>query len=232
MIDPIVRSPTPVTLIGGAPARDNELETAVSFAPTVVAVDGGGDHALAAGLWPEAVIGDMDSLTKQGSQALEGRIHRIAEQSTTDFDKALRSIEAPLVIAVGMTGGRLDHELAAMTVLVRHPHRYCIVLGEENVTFVAPPRLTLDLPARDVFSLFPMRRVTGRSDGLRWPLDGLVFTPDDLIGTSNEVTGPVTLAMDDPGMLVILARDALGEVVRTLAALAERDAPRWPAPAR
>ena len=51
--------------------------------------------------------------------------------------------------------------------------------------------------------------VTGRSAGLRWPIEGLHLAPDGRIGTSNEALGPVHLEFDAPGMLVILPRAAL-----------------------
>jgi thiamine pyrophosphokinase len=215
----IVRSSVPVTLVGGAELRPGDLTTALGLAPTLVAADGGAGALLAAGLMPEAVIGDMDSLPAAAATAFAGRLHRIAEQETTDFDKALRHIAAPLIIAVGVTGGRFDHELAVMHTLVRRPDQTCIVLGAESLTFVCPPVIDLDLPAGTVFSLFPMGAVGVISDGLQWPTEGLGFAPDRVIGTSNAVTGPVRLLADGPRMLVILPRDTLPEVVRALTAV-------------
>jgi thiamine pyrophosphokinase len=61
----------------------------------------------------------------------------------------------------------------------------------------------------DRFSLFPMAGVTGRSEGLKWPIAGLQFAPDARGGTSNQALGPVRLQMDGPGMLVIVPRARL-----------------------
>ena len=66
------------------------------------------------------------------------------------------------------------------------------------------PGEQLDLPRGTRLSLFPMGPVQGDSEGLRWPLAGLDFAPDGMIGTSNEVSGPVRLRMQAPKMLVIL----------------------------
>jgi thiamine pyrophosphokinase len=171
---------------------------------------------LTAGLRPAAVIGDMDSLSAAAATAFADCLHPIAEQETTDFDKTLRHIAAPLVIAIGVTGGRFDHELAVMHTLVRRADRRCIVMGAESLTFVCPPDLALDLDPGMVLSLFPMGPVGVASDGLRWPTAGLAFAPDRLIGTSNEVTGPVRLMADGPRMLVILPRRTLGMAVKAL----------------
>ncbi len=212
----IVTSSVPVTLVGGATLRPGDLSTALTFAPVLVAADGGAGTVLAAGMTPEAVIGDMDSLPEDAAKAFAGRLHRIAEQDTTDFDKSLRHITAPLVVAIGVTGGRFDHELAVMHTLVRRADRRCVVLGAESLIFLCPPDFSADLPAGTVFSLFPMGPVRVASEGLRWPTAGLDFAPQDLIGTSNEVNGPVRLTADCPRMLVILPREALETVVAAL----------------
>lgn len=166
--------------------------------------------ALSAGLMPDAVIGDFDSVTPETLAAIpaDRQIH-VPEQDTTDFEKCLTRIRAPYVLGVGFLGARLDHTLAVLGTLIRHPARRCLLIGSEDVVFPAPPRLHLDLPGGSRLSLFPLRPVKGRSEGLRWPIDGLALAPDGIVGTSNEVSGPVRLETDGPGMLVILPRAAL-----------------------
>lgn len=187
------------------------------MAPTLVAADGGANVALAAGRVPDAVIGDFDSIEPATRNAIpDARFHHVAEQDSTDFDKCLARIAAPLILAIGFTGARIDHELAVWNVLARRRARHCVVVGGEDVVFLAPPRLDLDLPAGSRFSLFPMSPVRGQSRGLRWPIGGIGFAPDGLAGTSNEVTGPVSLTVEDGALLVILPRASLREVLRRL----------------
>ena len=140
---------------------------------------------------------------------LAGRLHPIPEQATTDFDKALRSIVAPFVVGVGFLGARLDHGLAVLNTLVRHADRRCVLLGAQDVVFLAPLQMELRLPKGSRLSLFPMGPVEGESEGLRWPLQGLHFAPDGMIGTSNEVSGPVRLRFSAARMVVILPRSAM-----------------------
>ncbi|WP_259444787.1 thiamine diphosphokinase [Neotabrizicola shimadae] len=222
---PIVESLNGVTLIGGGPVGRRELMQALRRAPDVVAVDGGADAALAAGLNPLAVIGDFDSISDAARAAIDpARLHPIPEQATTDFDKALRSVTAPFVLGVGFQGARLDHGLAALNTMLRRPDRTCLLLGPADVIFHAPPRLRLTLAPGDRLSLFPMRSVTGQSRGLHWPIDGLDFAPDGMIGTSNRVCeSAVELMFDGPGMIVILPRARLDSALRALV-------PGWRAP--
>lgn len=228
MKPPIVQSDCGVTLAGGGPFGRRDLDLCTVRAPIAVAADGGGDRLLRLGVMPAAVIGDFDSL----SPAARGRIplshqHVVSEQQTTDFDKALRSIAAPFVLALGFAGARLDHGLAAMTTLVQHSDRNCILIGPQDLAFAAPDRLELDLGVGEPLSLFPMARVTGRSSGLEWPIDGIDFAPDGMIGTSNRVTARrVVLEFDAPGMLVILPRRRLDAAIRALrSGLPSPDAP-------
>ncbi|WP_103256649.1 thiamine diphosphokinase [Tabrizicola aquatica] len=215
---PIVQTEAGVTLAGGGPFGRRDLAFCLVRAPVAVAADGGADGLLRLGVMPEAVIGDFDSLSSAGRAAIPaGRQHRVAEQATTDFDKALRSVEAPFVLALGFAGARLDHGLAAMNTLVTRAERRCILVGPKDVAFAAPPRLELDLAPGEPLSLFPMARVSGISRGLEWPIDGLDFAPDGMIGTSNRVTGRrVVLEFAAPGMLVILPRRRLDAAIRAL----------------
>ena len=218
MNSPIVQSTRSVTLAGGGPIPARDLALALARAPVAVAADGGADRLLQLGVMPEAVIGDMDSISPSARQAIpEARQHLVAEQVTTDFDKALRLIEAPLVLALGFAGARMDHGLAAFATLVAQSHRRCILLGPKDFAFAAPPRLTLDLRPGDPLSLFPMAALSGQSEGLEWPIAGIDFAPDGMIGTSNRVTARrVVLEFPRPGMLVILPRRRLDAAIMAL----------------
>lgn len=210
MEDAIVQSQAGVTLAGGGRFGAGLLARARGFAPRLVAADGGADRLLALGAEPESVIGDFDSISAAARARLAGRLFPIPEQATTDFDKALRSIAAPFVLGLGFAGQRLDHGLAVLSGLVAHPDRRCLILSGQEVTFLAPPRLTLRLKPGTRLSLYPMAPVRGTSRGLRWPIAGLDFRPDGMIGTSNEVTGTVVdLEFDAAKMLVILPLAAL-----------------------
>lgn len=215
----IVESLQGVTLAGGGPFGKAALARALRFAPRIVGADGGADRLLALGVEPEAVIGDFDSISAVAQARLAGRLFPIAEQETTDFDKALRSIAAPFVLGLGFAGARLDHGLAVLNALVRAPTRRALILSPQDVTFLAPLEMELALPLGTRLSLYPMGAVEGESAGLRWPLQGLRFAPDGMIGTSNEVSGPVRLRFSAAKMLVILPVRYLPAALRGLGCL-------------
>ena len=217
--------PHPITLVGAAPLAADLLRFALNFAPKAIAADGGVNHLRALGVDPLAVIGDMDSVALEHQKLWDRDLFfPIAEQDSTDFEKSLARLAAPMIFGVGFLGGRFDHALAAQTVLVRYPHRKCILLGSEDIVFLAPPRLSLDLPLDTRVSLFPMAPVKISSEGLYWPTRSLTFQPDGQVGTSNKVSGPLRLQPENAKMLVILPRLHLEQVAAALGA-----APSWPA---
>lgn len=212
------RYDTLVTILGGGKIYPNDLADSLRKAPVLVAVDGGADTALALGCTPDLVVGDLDSLSASARKALApAALVQVTEQTSTDFEKTLSRIEAPGVLALGLTGGRTDHELAAWHVLLRRTTPRCIVLAEEDIVFLCPPALALDLPPGTRLSLFPLAPVTGRSQGLVWPIDGIRFAPGQAIGTSNRTAAPrVSLQMSAPAMLVILPKTHLDAAVSAL----------------
>ncbi|MEZ5713966.1 MAG: thiamine diphosphokinase [Paracoccaceae bacterium] len=222
----IVHDSAPVILVGGGKVKKSLLRAAIVHGSKVVAADGGVRAVLQEGLMPDAVIGDFDSIS-DGDRARvpAARVHHVAEQDSTDFEKCLARIEAPLVLGVGFLGGRLDHQLAVLHGLMRFAARPCLLIGARDIVFLAPPELRLDLPAGSRVSLFPMAEVAARSEGLRWPLEGLDFAPGRQIGTSNQATGPVRIVTDRPAMVIILPAERMPEAV---AALSAPTAPRWP----
>ena len=225
MSKPIINSSDPVTLLGGGQVSPEDIAEVLTIAPQLVAVDGGLVAALAAGLTPMAVIGDMDSAPPDALALVPVHAqHRVSEQQSTDFDKALRNVTTPVALGVGFCGGRVDHQLAAFHTLLVHAERPCVLLSETEVIVLAPPQITLPMMAGDVVSLFPIVPATGRSLGLEWPIDELAFDPARFVGTSNRAQGEVRLWMDGPGMLLIVPRIYL----KPLVAHFVQGGARWP----
>ena len=216
----LYRSARPVTLIGGGPVAAPELAAALALAPDVVAADGGADTPLPPGHALQAVMGDLDSLSDP--EALRARgvpVHHIPEQITTDLDKCLRAIAAPLVIGLGFLGGRLDHQLAALNAAITWPDPPLLLLGGTDLCFRVPEDFAIDLPEGTRLSLFPLRAARGtRSQGLRWPVEGLVLAPGGRIGMSNQTTGGrVRIGFAPAHVLAILPATFLAEAAAAIA---------------
>ena len=218
MISSIVQSTGIVTLVGAGDVDDVSLLESLTYSDRIVAADGGAARVLAIGRQPDAVIGDFDSIQPEVLSGIpEERLHPSEDQDTTDFEKAVSQIIAPLILAVGFTGRRLDHELAVYSSMLRLTRTPIIVIGPEDICFALDMSLTLNLDVGTRVSLFPMAEVKCASRGLRWATDHLVFHPLGRIGTSNEaIDAEISLVPSGPGMMVILPRATLPEVIQAL----------------
>lgn len=208
-----------VTLLGGGELTAANVSECLTLAPNLVACDGAAEVALEMGLTPARVVGDFDSLGDATRARLDpDTILEVAEQESTDFEKALVTTDAPLILGVGFMGARLDHELACYNALVRNPDRPCVLVGETDICFHAAVPVRLALAPGTRVSLFPMAEVTVDATGLEWPLDALTLAPWGRVGTSNRATAPeIEIAPSGAGLLVILPRSALTAAINSLA---------------
>lgn len=208
-----------ITLVGGSSGARRHLFRALTLAPTLVAADGGVAHVLACGHRPIAVIGDMDSLPNDETwRNSDIEMYPSIDQDTTDFEKCLSAIRAPLILGCGFLGDRTDHALASLSALMRFRDRPVILLGEEDLAFHWPDGLSLDLDAGTRVSFFPLAPLTGTASvGLKWSVEGLSLAPGGRIGTSNQATGgEMRAAFDGPGMLALLPLETLDAVAAAL----------------
>jgi thiamine pyrophosphokinase len=214
----IVHSSDPVALVGGADLGPQDLNILQSYAPSFVGVDGGADHLLTAGIRPVAVIGDLDSISDGVRLEYSDLLHHVCEQDTVDFEKAWRLVDAPIVFAVGFSGGRLDHTLAVLNVMGRFGGRRLILIGTEDVTAIVPrDGIVLNgLGTGSRLSLMPLATARVSATGMRWPVDDQVFDTLRFTSPSNEVVGPVvTLSAEGP-VLLVLPRRSLDAMVKAM----------------
>lgn len=181
----------PVTLVGGGPFSPSAFPAARARSVAVIAADGGADRFAPGDGTVAALIGDMDSVSRLSAWRDDPTciVIPLAEQDTTDLEKCLYSVEAPLYFAVGFLGGRLDHTLAALHVLLARPDRRVVLLNDEDAAFLAPRRLRLGATPGDRISFLPLgSTIAGASAGLRWPLDGLTLALGGVTSASNQAS--------------------------------------------
>jgi thiamine pyrophosphokinase len=179
-----------LVIVGGGTVDHELLRNLYVSGARLVGADGGADEIVRAGLAPEAIIGDFDSLSNPDGWLGRTQLLRIAEQDTTDFEKALYSTRAPVTVAMGMTGKRLDHTLAALDTLARHARgRNVILVDEDDVAAALTGSFDFEVAEGERVSVHPLGTVKfKRSFGLKYPLDGLKLALGERTGTSNAAT--------------------------------------------
>ena len=199
----------PTVLFGASPIGPSLLKVTQNFKSwPVLAADGGLNAAINAGLLPQMVIGDMDSVTDLDQLPVSVRQIRLSGQDDTDFEKCLRLIKAPLIVGVGFLDGRLDHSLAAFDAMARLDHDRPVLLAGSNDVVLrlrGDAKLLLDRGSR--VSIWPLGcQHFIRSEGLDWPLDDLTLQMGHRTGTSNRAnakTISITAGKGDGYALIV-----------------------------
>ena len=211
-----------LVIVGGGTVDFELLRELYASGGHLAGADGGADQIVEAGLKPELIIGDFDSLKNPHAWLGKTRLMQITEQETTDFEKALYSTRAPVTVALGMTGGRFDHTLAALDAVTRHAVKRKIVLvDEEDVAVPLTEAFSFEVEPGARVSIHPLAPVTfGTSEGLKYPLDALKLAPGVRTGTSNEaLTGPFRIVPEEgvnAPYLLILPRTYLAPLIAKL----------------
>jgi thiamine pyrophosphokinase len=175
---------------------DPDTVRAEAAGTAMIAADGGLDTALAAGLSPELVVGDLDSASPSGLAQAERLGIPIArhpvDKDATDLELALDEAAARSpgrVLVLGSGGGRLDHLLAAVASLASA--RYAgveldAILGSARIHVVRDERTLSGSPGEIVTLLAFHGPAEGvDTEGLRFPLRGETLEPGSSRGVSN-----------------------------------------------
>jgi len=207
----------PLAIVGGGAVDPALLRELAARDVALVGADGGADIIGDADLVPEAIIGDLDSVRYRAGWEARTRVLHIPEQITTDFQKALYSTSAPVTLALGMTGKRLDHTLAALSAVLQYaPMRRLMLIDEVDVALAATGPVRFSAAQRERVSIHPLVPIRFRSSsGLFYPMDDLLLEPGGLLGTSNEGTGGMVeiVPADATPWLLILGRERLWDLM-------------------
>jgi thiamine pyrophosphokinase len=211
-------SRTAVIVSGGSALR-SEVLAHLPPDPFVIAADSGLDHAIAIGLTPNLVVGDLDSVSADGlawarARGIPFEVHP-ADKDMTDTQLALTTaLHRGLLDIVLLSGGgdRLDHTMGALIALghaslaaarsiraLWGPALLHVLHGPASVELRLPPDTTFS-----ALALHGVCRGVGET-GSKWPLHEAVIEPGSSLGVSN-----VSLA-DRP--LVISVRSGVLSVV-------------------
>jgi thiamine pyrophosphokinase len=181
------------------------------------AADGGTRHALAFGLVPSVVIGDLDSLTLGDRKALDAGGVEILQyphdKNETDLELALHyaiQVGQREILIIGALGGRFDQALGNLSLLSDPRLSTCDIRIDDGVEEACFTRNHFEVHGRpaDIVSLIPWgAEVTGVStEGLRWPLRNETLFPDSTRGISNELLDETASITVGTGLLLIVHR--------------------------
>ncbi len=182
----------------------------------VFCADGGTHHALALGLQPSLIIGDLDSMTPDIRSLTEQSakiIQHPHDKNETDLELALHyALEQKpgSILIVGALGNRLDQTLGNIALLSDPRLTDLDVRFDDGVEEVFFCRKAAGIAGKsgDLVSLLPWRgEVIGvRTERLKWPLLDETLYPEKTRGISNAMLGEAASISIESGLLLIVHR--------------------------
>lgn len=181
----------------------------------IIAANGGSRHALAQGVIPNIVVGDLDSLSAAEVAQLsqDTRIERVPrEKDFTDGEMAVHEAlrrGAKSVVLAGGLGGRLDHTLANIFLLEHIQNAGAngwVTDGNQRAYLLrGGEQIALSGHRGDTVSIVPLSPVLEgvQATGLRWPLENADLHFASSLSISNELAGPEAQIVAQKGTAIV-----------------------------
>lgn len=162
----------------------------------LICADGGADSALKMQLLPDAIIGDLDSISTKALKEFRSvsRIIRLKRQNDTDVEKCLKySINKKFdeALLLGVTGNRLDHTFCNLGIVLKFfPQINLSLIAEDS--FLKPYKgnpIIKTVPGETI-SLYGFNNKTKiTSKGLKYKLKDIALPFGERESTSNIAKG-------------------------------------------
>ena len=181
----------------------------------IIAADGGTRHALALGLTPNVIVGDLDSLPSNFEPStFNGEIVLYPkDKNETDLELAIQhalTLDPEQVIILAALGGRLDQTLGNIVLISDLQPATCNLQLNDGIEeiFFCHDTCKINGTLGDTVSLLPWQgEATGIvTTGLKWSLQNETLYPNKTRGISNEMTSETATVQIKSGLLLIVHR--------------------------
>ena len=206
--------------LNGAPDSTRLILAVAGRADLVVAADGGARYALVAGIVPDLIVGDMDSLGERLAQEVERRgasLQRHPERKDK-MDGHLAVLAAgkrgattaDLVCAAGEKPGAVFAVPHILLAAERIGMRSTVVADWGRMFVVEAGSRVVEGVLGDSVSIFPLSGLaTGVTlEGMAYPLQDASLQPGDTLGFHNELIGREAEVSVGRGALLVVQENA------------------------
>lgn len=203
-------------IISGGDAPGNELiQNRAAHARTIIAADKGAEYCLKAGVIPDIVVGDMDSIAPAYLEKLHRHDVSVVEYSThkdqTDtclaLDAAVRG-GADRVEMLAACGDRFDHSLANVHLLYHALARgiQAVILSSSQRIFLVDSECTITGSKGSTLSVLPLTMSAAGIylSGFQYELAGAAMEIGNPYGISNVITSDEAGIRVDEGILTVI----------------------------
>jgi thiamine pyrophosphokinase len=182
-------------------------------AERIICCDGSAETLLNAGMIPDAIVGDLDSLSKGIAKRFSDRLFRDTDQETNDLTKAVKWCAQRgyrKIAIVGATGKREDHTIGNISLLAEYVRKMEVIMVTDTgvlLPFIQSCKVSSFRGQQvSVFSVDTETEIT--STGLKYPLkkrklsNWWIATLNESVGKSFTLEftgGPVIVYLEFPG---------------------------------
>lgn len=180
-----------IVVLNGTLPEQSQLHSLADL--PFIAADGAANSLVALDVVPEYVVGDLDSVTSETLQAVDGVSEIVVspDQDTTDFEKVLLFAQEQLwkdLLVVGIHGGDLEHTLNNWSVLMRHAkHMHLTVLDRSRYAIPIFDTIEGSLAYQEQLSIIPQPLARLTTKGLQWELNDEVLSLGSREGGRNRL---------------------------------------------
>jgi len=207
-------------IVSGAPNTVLDRKDFLGDDLFIIGADRGALTLLEHGIVPHLAVGDFDSVDPEEFNQIKKSCQNILplnpEKDETDTEIALNfALErgATEIFLYGGLGGRLDHTVANIRLLLRFAKRGARINLLESgnfLTILSPARYAFSPSKYKYLSFFAMEGdVAGLTlKGVKYPLDEAILKPEDTLCISNEgLGGQVSVSFSSGYLLFIQSSD-------------------------
>lgn len=201
-------------------AGDFVLDQAPESSDLIIAADGGYDSLVKAGLKPDLIIGDMDSIKSQktlhGVEVISFPVKKDETDMHLGYIEGAKRGYTDFVI-LGGTGGREDHTFANYSLLLyikERGHSAILVGRESNATVIKNEAAVFRAKIGKRISVFAFgSKAEGVFiEGLLYSASGVTLTPAFPLGVSNSFVGTDGRIHVENGALLIIFEKGVDKI--------------------
>jgi len=181
-------------------------------ANVIICADGGAEHARNLDVFPDYIIGDLDSIKKQTIAFFNNlgktKIIENPDQNKTDLELAIdlaASLNPKTITIFGAIGNRMDHTLANIFCLTTiDPAITSRIIDDCNTIELVRDNQTFSGEMNEIISIIPLTDISQLMyTGLKWNLDK-VDTNLGWFGISNRFKEETASISCSKGLLLVI----------------------------
>ncbi|GGO07201.1 thiamine diphosphokinase [Saccharibacillus kuerlensis] len=202
-------------IVSGGLWTDDYLEY-IRTGDLLIGADRGALMLIEHGLRPDIAVGDFDSVSAADAERIRANSGRVdscdpVDKNYTDtelaFELALNEQPSEIVM-LGVTGGRMDHTLANVQLLIRALRHQvvCTIRDHNNYIQLTGSQLTVIDRGFTYVSLIPATMEVGgvTLEGFEYPLQNATLRQGQSLAVSNKLAGSTGVVSIESGLLLVI----------------------------